>query len=76
MELESDIKIVRFTEITGVIDGINPEVVTVFWLFAASAPTAHTWLGLADGFANADVLVAFTIRLLSVTTLLTIPTLT
>ena len=76
MELESDIKIVRFASINDVSDdGVNPEVVTVFWLFAAKAPTAHKWLGLAEGIGNAEVLVAATNKLLRATTLFMIPTL-
>ena len=55
---------------------MNAEVATVFLLDAEAEPAAHKLLGLADGVGNVEVFVDITIRLLSVTTLLMIPTLT
>ena len=44
--------------------GTNPEDVRVLELEAVFPPTAHTWLGMAEGLGSADLFVGRIIKLL------------
>ena len=63
-------------EKTGIVEGENPDAVKVFESEAACAPTAHIPFGLAEALGKAEVFLERINRLLSVTTLLLIETLT